>query len=203
MEPSFFEQNDFLKSVIDTIPSFVFIVDPELRVLYANSAAVKTLAGEKEFPYRTRGGEILRCTKATPELGGCGQSESCRMCAIRTSVQEAFQGAQISRRNITLELLHGGTIKDVHFSISASPLQYNNEWFALLLLEDISELIDLRSILPICFNCKRIRNDEGYWQRVDKYFHTHLGVDFSHSICPDCLKKLYPERYLKIIGAGR
>lgn len=51
----------------------------------------------------------------------------------------------------------------------------------------------LQGLLPICAWCKRIRNDEGYWARVDAYFHERAGVDFTHGICPDCLEKLQSE----------
>ncbi|MCB2182047.1 MAG: HAMP domain-containing protein [Desulfobulbaceae bacterium] len=59
----------------------------------------------------------------------------------------------------------------------------------------LSEIKTLRGILPICSFCKNIRNDEGYYERIEKYIHKHSGVDFSHTICPACLKKHYPEEY--------
>jgi PAS domain S-box-containing protein len=57
------------------------------------------------------------------------------------------------------------------------------------------ELQDLRTILPICSFCKKIRDDKGYWEQVDIFFHKHADKDFSHSICPDCLKKHYPTEH--------
>ena len=63
----------------------------------------------------------------------------------------------------------------------------------LLILEDISELMEIKSILPICAHCKKIRNDQKYWQSLEKYFGEHLDLEFSHGICPDCAQKLYPE----------
>ncbi|RMF02333.1 MAG: response regulator [Chloroflexi bacterium] len=47
----------------------------------------------------------------------------------------------------------------------------------------------LSGLLPICADCKKIRNDEGYWEQVEVYLHQHADVDFSHGLCPDCLKK--------------
>jgi DNA-binding response OmpR family regulator len=54
------------------------------------------------------------------------------------------------------------------------------------------EIKTLRGIIPICCNCKKIRDDEGYWQQVDAYVHEHTEARFSHGICPDCMKELYP-----------
>ena len=61
------------------------------------------------------------------------------------------------------------------------------------LIDYISEIQTLRGILPLCSFCKKIRNDEGYWEQVDVYIQRHSQADISHSICPDCMKKYYPE----------
>jgi hypothetical protein len=49
----------------------------------------------------------------------------------------------------------------------------------------------LQELLPICAWCKRIRDDKGYWDQVEAYFHKNTGVDFTHGICPECLKKAH------------
>lgn len=51
----------------------------------------------------------------------------------------------------------------------------------------------LKGLLPICMFCKKIRKDENYWQQVEEYIHEHTEADFSHSICPECMAKHYPE----------
>lgn len=61
------------------------------------------------------------------------------------------------------------------------------------LAEALEHVKMLQGLLPICAWCKRIRDDEGYWARVDAYFHERAGVDFTHSICPDCLEQLRSE----------
>lgn len=62
-----------------------------------------------------------------------------------------------------------------------------------ILKEQAASITTLRSLLPICAHCKRIRNDEGYWQQIESYIHQHAGTEFSHGICPECLKKHYSE----------
>jgi len=59
----------------------------------------------------------------------------------------------------------------------------------------LSEVKTLRGILPLCSFCKKIRDDKGYWEQVDVYIHKYSQADISHSICPDCMKKNYPEHY--------
>lgn len=56
----------------------------------------------------------------------------------------------------------------------------------------------LTGLLPICANCKRIRDDEGYWQQVEVYIRDHSEAEFSHGLCPDCITKLYPELSKKV-----
>ena len=59
------------------------------------------------------------------------------------------------------------------------------------------EVKRLQGILPICANCKKIRDDTGYWQQIEAYISDHSEAEFSHGICSDCAKKLYPELYKK------
>ena len=61
------------------------------------------------------------------------------------------------------------------------------------LQEALDDVRILRGILPICANCKKVRDDKGYWNQVEKYVSEHSEVKFSHGICPECLKILYPE----------
>jgi len=48
----------------------------------------------------------------------------------------------------------------------------------------------LQGLLPICCYCKKIRNDQNYWQEIEHYIHEHSEADFSHGICPDCFEKI-------------
>lgn len=50
----------------------------------------------------------------------------------------------------------------------------------------------LAKLLPICAGCKKVRDDKGYWKQIEEYFNEHTGLKFSHGLCRDCIKKLYP-----------
>jgi PAS domain S-box-containing protein len=63
------------------------------------------------------------------------------------------------------------------------------------LQEALNEIKTLRSILPLCSYCKKIRDDKGCWEQVDVYIQKHLQADITHGICPECLKKNYPGEY--------
>ncbi|MGM0599907.1 MAG: hypothetical protein ACQETH_08850 [Candidatus Rifleibacteriota bacterium] len=61
------------------------------------------------------------------------------------------------------------------------------------LREAIVEAEQLKRILPICSSCKKVRNDTGYWEKVERYFNQHSGTKFSHSVCPDCANIYYKD----------
>ncbi|RME47708.1 MAG: response regulator [Caldilineae bacterium] len=59
--------------------------------------------------------------------------------------------------------------------------------------EALAKVKTLSGLLPICANCKKIRDDEGYWQQVELYIEEHSDARFSHGLCPDCARELYPD----------
>ncbi len=61
------------------------------------------------------------------------------------------------------------------------------------LRDSIATVKVLRGMLPICASCKKVRDDKGYWNQIEAYISTHTEAEFTHGICPECLKKLYPE----------
>ncbi|HPC35838.1 MAG TPA: PAS domain-containing protein [Candidatus Marinimicrobia bacterium] len=63
------------------------------------------------------------------------------------------------------------------------------------LQEALDKIKTLKGLIPICASCKKIRDDQGYWNNVESYIKEHAEVEFTHGICPDCMKKLYPNYY--------
>ena len=65
------------------------------------------------------------------------------------------------------------------------------------LIQDLEKALEevkvLRGLIPICAHCKRVRNDDGLWQRIEKYIEARSEAQFTHGLCSDCAKELYPE----------
>lgn len=181
---------EFLRVIFDAIPVPVFVVDSDVQVQLLNRAAAAAFDLSMEESER-RGGDILGCIGATE--AGCGRGPDCRDCIIRSAVSEAAGGATVLRRRTVMGLVRGDEVSEANLLITAAPFSHDGNHFVLLTMEDIGELLQLRSLLPICANCKKIRNEKDYWESVERYFKTSLDLDFTHSICPDCLVKLYPE----------
>jgi PAS domain-containing protein len=187
------EMSDMVAAVIDAIPSPIFVVDDDVVILGYNQAAAQMLAQAPELVIRRRAGELLHCVHASETPEGCGRAEFCKDCPVRISVTAAISGSRVVRRRARMELLQEGHTEPIYLLVTTAPFSHQGKSLALLILEDISELMELKNLLPICTQCKRIRNDQDYWQSLEAYFREHLDLGFSHSICPECAQKFYPE----------
>jgi hypothetical protein len=67
------------------------------------------------------------------------------------------------------------------------------EQLIVKLQEALANVKTLRGLIPICSSCKKIRNDQGYWTQLETYLKQHSDAEFSHGLCVDCLRKLYPD----------
>lgn len=63
------------------------------------------------------------------------------------------------------------------------------------LQDALAKVKTLSGLLPICSSCKKIRDDSGYWRQIEEFVRDHSEADFTHGLCPQCAKKLYPEFY--------
>jgi transcriptional regulator of aromatic amino acid metabolism len=184
-------KNDILRSVLDAMPSAVLVVDEDVRIIDANRAAL-TLIGSSRDGSRDllRAGEALHCLHAARHPEGCGRSAVCGDCIVRGAVQDALAGQQSLRRRTRMHLQLDDGEHDVYFHITASRFHYRGQALVLLVLEDISEFAELRSIVPICAQCKKVRQDADYWQSVESYVGRYMDLSFSHSYCPACKQAL-------------
>lgn len=81
-------------------------------------------------------------------------------------------------------------------------LQKENEGLIGDLRAALAEVRTLSGLLPMCSGCKKIRDDKGYWNRLEDYISEHTDADFSHGICPDCMVRLYPKQMKKMQEGG-
>lgn len=62
-----------------------------------------------------------------------------------------------------------------------------------IIQEAHKEIQTLQGMIPICASCKKIRDDKGYWSQIETYLYTHSELQFSHGLCPACVKERHPE----------
>lgn len=83
----------------------------------------------------------------------------------------------------------------VENALEKQRLQKQNVDYNQKLEDSLAKVKLLSGLLPICCNCKKIRDDKGYWNQIEGYIKDHSEADFSHGICPECSKKLYPQLF--------
>ena len=82
-----------------------------------------------------------------------------------------------------------GTHRDVTLE---REIEIENQRLIIELGLALNKVKTLSGLLPICTECKKIRDDKGYWNQIENYIREHSEAEFSHSICPECIKALYP-----------
>jgi len=127
--------------------------------------------------------------------------------ALLARIQYVLANRELRRRSASeseVEIIVGGKkhritadrlqIVDLLFSTYETILQKSRELERKNreLQEALNRIKRLEGLIPICANCKKIRDDEGYWQQVEVYIEQHAEVQFSHGLCPECRDLLYP-----------
>ncbi|MCX8155675.1 MAG: PAS domain-containing protein [Verrucomicrobiae bacterium] len=96
----------------------------------------------------------------------------------------------------TVLMPQSGTVKIVGVVRDITEMrlaQQERERLIIELQEALDNVKTLSGLLPICANCKKIRDDQGYWNQIEVYLQQHSEARFTHGLCPECVKKLYPE----------
>lgn len=86
-----------------------------------------------------------------------------------------------------------GSIESIRDITAAKRLEKERERLIGELQGAIAKIRTLSGLLPICASCKKIRDDKGYWNQIETFIRDHSEAEFSHGICPDCARKLYPD----------
>ena len=180
----------YWRKIFETAPLPILVVDADVTVLDCNPAAESLLGKDREVILKRKGGEVLHCVH-NEAPGGCGGGPDCQNCVIRQAVGSACLGTHVSRQRTVLERVQDGKIRILQMLVTSTPFEHEGRSHVLLMLEDVSELMALRGLLPICARCKKIRDDKRYWHQLEQYCHENLSLEFTHSICPDCAHELY------------
>jgi hypothetical protein len=103
--------------------------------------------------------------------------------------------SEITERTLSEEKLNRRNQELMYLNKELTATKSHLEASKQKLEEAIADVKQLSGMLPICASCKNIRNDRGYWEQLESYLKDHSSVVFSHGICPDCARKLYPDIY--------
>lgn len=190
-----YAKDDYTRAILDAIPTAVFLVNHRVQIVDCNAAGLEMLGRSDKGNLPKHCGNALLCVHALESPGGCGTSPFCADCVLRNSVKESTAGRPVTRRKTTMLLMKQGQVREVHLLISTAPFDYKGERLILATLEDVTDLEELRRLVPICANCKKVRTDTEYWEDVEAYVSRHSNLEFTHGICPDCARLLYPDLF--------
>ncbi len=177
------------RELLDGIPGFVFLMDDDVNILEYNASARALVRQERRQVLRRRGGDVFHCVHSHDDPGGCGRGVYCKRCLLRRSVTRAVTGARCVRTRVRMQLERNGRAKprELYILVSASPLRRGGRQQALVILEDVAELMRLQKLIPICLCCKRVRTAHMAWSDIGTYLRGDLDVLLTNSYCPDCL----------------
>ena len=180
--------------ILNALTKPILVIDRNYRIVTANNAACRSFSCSVD--------DIVgqECFAVSHKL-----DKPCWHGRTHCPVKAVFDTKEKTRA--VHQHIYGD--KFVFEEITAAPI-LNDQGevdFVVEELNDITELIDsnevtehlmteihiLQGIIPICSSCKKIRDDNGYWQQVETYVHERSEAEFSHSICPECMEKMYSE----------
>jgi hypothetical protein len=189
------EKEEFNFALFNDNPATTIVVDKSGKVVKSNRA--KLTSGDR-LP---RIGDVMYRDYADKHaIDMHGEMMSCiRGGHVKTFPQLPYEGKFLS---VTIAPFSRGAIitsQDITARVQAERDRTN-------LIADLRKALDevetLRGLLPICASCKKIRDDGGYWNTVEDYFSHRSKVDFSHTLCPDCIKTLYPDLWEQLPNHG-
>jgi nitrogen-specific signal transduction histidine kinase len=176
------------RTVLEAIPHMLMVVDEDIRILYANPAAAQAIRAHPPTSIRNRFGEVMHCLNA---LGGCGRSKACKSCDVRGSVRDAIAGRHVKRTRTRLTIVREGETVEAHVLISASPLGDRFPGEVLVMLEDITSLVRLERLVPVCAYCGKVRNEQQVWQPVGEFLGFQFDARVTHGICEECEARFF------------
>ncbi len=169
------------------------LLDGELRILAINRVAAQRLGGEVADLTGKHYLELLE--------GEVRESRGQRLRQVlETGQPQHFQDQRRGRDyDLSFYPLMDPQGQAVGVAIYAQDIterlavEREREALVVNLTQALAEVKTLSGLLPICASCKRIRDDQGYWNQIEHYISLHSQAQFSHGICPECARKLYPE----------
>lgn len=187
------ECSDRLSAITNSVPAGILIIDPETHVILdANKAALRLFGSDGEQVV----GRICHHYICPAERGACPITDKGQHIDHSERILLNALGERIPILKSVERVNLGGTdyLFEMFIDISRQK-QAEEERNRLVerLEKALHEVKKLSGLLPICASCKRIRDDRGYWSEIELYIQEHSSAQFTHGICPECMKKLYPE----------
>ena len=157
-------------------------------------------AGDGEEAWQLLEADPARVVVSDWTMPRCDGLELCRRIRKRTGVEYIYF-ILLTGRDATSDNQKEAADAGVDDFLT-KPLDFSELWMRLRVAERIlqytTQVRQLEQMLPICSYCKKIRDDQNYWQQIEGYISERTGSDFSHSVCPDCYQRVVVPELEKI-----
>jgi PAS domain S-box-containing protein len=194
-------ENQFKATVLDQVNDVIMIHDFEGRIIYFNGATCRMRGFSRS--------ELVNLKMSQITAPQYRELMPARLKEIKEKGELIFEAETMNKDG-------SSTPVEVH----ARRIEVNGEQVVMSIARDISvrreyensrdklvkelqtaliRIKTLKGLIPICSHCKKIRNDQGYWQQVEEFIKEHTDADFSYGLCDACARELYPE----FSGTGR
>ena len=193
------------REVTSSLDEGLYVLDEQGCMTYLNPAAEKLVGWTEAELLNKKMHDIIHCRKpdGTPlPLRDCPILTVIKTGATYASDKEVFIRKDGTLFPISIRsspIIEDGAVVACVTAFQDITQRKQTEEERERLVAELREALDkiktLRGLIPICASCKKIRDDKGYWNQVESYVSEHSLAEFSHGICPDCAKKLYPEYY--------
>ncbi len=132
-------------------------------------------------------------TLLLPEVGELPVIVLTDLADQKTGAAAVHAGAQdyLFKGEVTGSLL----VRAILYAIERKKMEVERKQLVQELQVALAQVKLLSGFLPICCSCKKIRDDQGYWQQIETYISRHSEAEFSHAICEECARKIYPDYY--------
>jgi len=185
------------RNVVELVGEGILIADPTEQITFANPAVEGIFGVEADGLVGRNLSEFLDPDQLAIMLN---QAEL-RRAGVASSYEMEITRPDGDRRSLLVTATSRAD-RESHFTgalgvlrdiTERKHLEEERERMIVELREALAKVRTLSGLLPICANCKKIRTDQGYWQSIESYIGEHSEAEFTHGLCPDCMKKLYPE----------
>ena len=206
MEGRLQESEERFRRIFEDGPLGVIICDPNYRLIKANKAFCQML-GYSEEELIGQGIEDFTYPEDTEQSSDLsGHALKGELPLFHLEKRYVKKNGESLWINLTATVIHDlegkvlyaiGLIEDISTRKAA---EEEREQLISQLKEALANVKTLKGLLPVCAWCRKIRDDSGYWNKVEDYIKEHTNVSFTHGICPECLKKIDPETYEDLFG---
>ena len=166
-------ESKYLRSLIETSLDPFVTINPDGKITDVNEATIKATGISRD---KLIGTDFSDYFTDPPKA--------------RKGYKTVFEKGLVKDYELTIKHIDG-SLMHVLYNATVYRDQNGKVIGVFAAARDVTHI--LKGILPICSNCKKIRNFGGYWEPIEDFIRDRSKAEFSHTTCPDCAKKLYPE----------